>query len=203
MNKNDLLKLIGEVLSEDYMDEPSKEITPAYKSRNKKYSYIYATGTCSFLKDGNGSIWVFEREGIPNEEFASYIDRDISYKGKSEDETEYEDIDFTPETFTSDVIEGYVNSMISNADKGEGLTDFENGTPLVKVDSELADYLLNDVFKGEKGLLYRVLTPLIKEDANTKLKNFIVKEIKSMMKDSPILYPDGWKELDGIMMKHQ
>ena len=183
ITKSDLLKLIGEVLSEDYNDEPIRDIEPGATSKNKKYTYVYAEGNgnnrCIFFKDNQNNIFILNTADISDRDLAPFTEREVSYRGKSRDETEYkdQDIDMTPDAWTN-----YANQMISTNEIGSGLEDFESGMTFVKIDKELAEYLLNDLFKNMKGMLGRVLKPIIGE-SNDKLKSIIKEEIRSILKE--------------------
>lgn len=161
MNKQDLLNLIGEVLREDSMDEPTKEIKPAYRPKIR-YTYLYDIDTLVIFKDASGSLYAFDHENIPENDFADYTDQTISYKGKSKDETEYEDedIDITPE-----VLESYVNAETTKTQSG--LEEFlNNSSILTKIDKELANHILEEYPSTR---MQRTLQSLVKESRITEI----------------------------------
>ena len=181
MKKSELLKLIGEILSEDYMDEPSRDFDLGATSKKSDYTYVYkankGSDTCVFMKDKSGKLWVYNAAFVGDKELDPYKEKEVLYRGKTADDTVHKDN-------YNDTMETWENYINDNADDtGHGLNDYEDGVTFVTVDKPLADYLLNDVFKGEKGMLHRVLEPILKEN-NNKLKNIIKEEIRSILKET-------------------
>ncbi len=115
---------------------------------------LFANGEIAILKDKSGALYALYYDNVPNEELDS-IAYDLGfaeeeYVGKDEDgmpDIEYS-YNWRGEDEEKDVVAAYADGIANEA--GEGLSDWEEGVELVKIDDTLKNELLNVYDKDNK-----------------------------------------------------
>lgn len=110
------------------------------------FDIIYYNREIAIFKDANGNKYVFYYYDIDKDDFSPYADIEREFIGKDEDGDPMYDYDENWEV-DEKAIENYLNDNIDGLKLGSGLDDYEMGSDFVKIDSELANDLVN-TFEG-------------------------------------------------------
>ena len=135
---------------------PWNQKEPDYREGERVSGEFKVIGTLSdeiaILSNKSGEKFVFYYHHLPKDDFEPYVDIEQTYVGKDEDGLP--DFEYDENWEVSDeAIESYVNDNLDSLTIGVGLSDYEGGKDIVKIDAELTDDLVS-VFGDEiKGLL--------------------------------------------------
>lgn len=135
-----------------------------------QFEVIYYNDELAILTNKFGEKYLFYFANLNKDVFEPYANIEKTYIGRDEDDlADYEyskdwDID-------SETINNYINDNITTLSKGVGLSDFEEGVDIVKIDRELGEDLLGLVkFFSKKNpkdgeMLKSILLPIIQSDS--------------------------------------
>lgn len=159
--REDALKALAQGEEEQKLDEigdyplgseydssaPFNQQEPEYREGERVSGEFKIIGTVSneiaILSNQAGEKFVFYYHHLPKDDFEPYIDIEKTYVGKDEDG--FPDFEYDEDWDISDeAIESYVNDNLDTLTIGVGLSDYESGKDLIKVDEELIENLRND-----------------------------------------------------------
>ena len=128
-------------------DTKSKAVEP----KMKLFEVIYYNSEIAILKKTNGELYVFYYGEVNKNDLANYAERQVTNVTKGDDglpDTEYSE-DFEIDGY---VIEGYINDNLKHIHQGVGVSDYEKGVPLVKIDEPLKADLLS-IYDKDRNLV--------------------------------------------------
>jgi hypothetical protein len=135
---------------------PFNQQEPDYREGERVSGEFKIIGTLSdeiaILSNQSGEKFVLYYHHLPKDDFEPYVDIEKTYIGKDEDG--FPDFEYDEDWEISDeAIESYVNDNLDSLSMGVGLSDYEDGKDLVKVDDELVEYLRGDYGDNVNSLL--------------------------------------------------
>lgn len=173
--KLDRLKEYGNtpIGSDENQDAPWNDKEREYRegvSVSGELEVIYHNNELAILTDKSGEKYLFYFANLNKNVFEPYANIEKNYIGRDEDDLpDYEysnDWDIDSETINS-----YINDNITTLSKGVGLSDFEEGVDIVKIDRELGEDLLGLVkFFSKKNpkdgeMLKSILLPITQSNS--------------------------------------
>jgi hypothetical protein len=122
-------------------NQPEPKMVTSVEPKEKKIDVLALNREIAILKAEN-QLLVFPYEYTDRSEFMPYAAVQRRYVGKDEDgQPEYEyDENFE---IDAETISNYVNDNISKLEVGEGISGWENGDTLIKIDEELKQELIS------------------------------------------------------------
>lgn len=135
----------------------NQKVSDAKTSKNKIVKLIWFDGEDALLVNDNGK-YIFNCENIDRELFEPYAEREEIDSYRDEEGDYYKEYSKDWE-LDGHMVEHFINDYYQDLSKGTGVDSFESGTNLVKIDSELGQYLV-DYFKTSDTELVNFLTPM-------------------------------------------
>ena len=129
------------------VDNATKPIEP----KQKQLEVLAKNNEIAILKSRTGELFLFEFNNVDRNNYMDYASVTRRYVGKDEDgNPDYEyDKDFE---IDSDVISNYVNDNIKSLNVGEGISGWEDGYDLIKMDDELKNEIIN-LYDKDKNII--------------------------------------------------
>jgi hypothetical protein len=129
------------------LDNATKPIEP----KQKQLEVLAKNNEIAILKSRTGELFLFEFNNVDKNNYMDYASVTRRYVGKDEDgNPDYEyDKDFE---IDSDVISNYVNDNIKSLNVGEGISGWEDGYDLIKMDDELKNEIIN-LYDKDKNII--------------------------------------------------
>ena len=120
---------------EEYFSEP---ILP----KSSEFDVLYHNKEIAILRDKNGEYYVFGYGEIPKKEFLFYAD-DVRKTFVGYDEEGEPQFDYGPDiNIDNNTIERFLNDNLNSFSYGSGLSDFEKGVDIVKIDDAVKEDII-------------------------------------------------------------